>query len=33
MGLVKQEEGNIAAEATRTVGSIKRVVKLFEYTD
>jgi osmotically-inducible protein OsmY len=33
MGLVKQEEGNITAEATRTVGSIKRVVKLFEYTD
>ena len=33
MGLVKQKEGKIAAEATRTVGGITRVVKLFEYLD
>lgn len=33
MGLVKNQEGDIAAEATRTVASIKRVVKLFEYID
>lgn len=33
MGLVTQKEGELAAEATRTVGGIKRVVKLFEYTD
>ena len=33
MGLVKQQEGEVATEATRTVGGIKRVVKLFEYLD
>ena len=33
MGLVTQKEGEIAAEATRTVGGITRVVKLFEYLD
>ena len=33
MGLVKQQEGDMAAEATRTVGGITRVVKLFEYLD
>jgi osmotically-inducible protein OsmY len=33
MGLVKQKEGELAAEATRTVGGITRVVKLFEYLD
>ncbi len=33
MGLVKQKEGDMAAEATRTVGGITRVVKLFEYID
>ena len=33
MGLVTQKEGEIAAEATRTVGGITRVVKLFEYVD
>jgi len=33
MGLVKQKEGELAAETARTVGGIKRVVKLFEYTD
>jgi osmotically-inducible protein OsmY len=33
MGLVTQPEGELAAEAARTVGGIKRVVKLFEYTD
>ena len=33
MGLVTQKEGDIAAEAARTVGGIKRVVKLFEYLD
>jgi len=33
MGLVTQKEGELAAEAARTVGGIKRVVKLFEYTD
>ena len=33
MGLVKQKEGDMAAEATRTVGGITRVVKLFEYLD
>ena len=33
MGLVKQKEGELATEATRTVGGIKRVVKLFEYLD
>jgi osmotically-inducible protein OsmY len=33
MGLVKQKEGELAAETTRTVGGITRVVKLFEYLD
>jgi osmotically-inducible protein OsmY len=33
MGLVKQQEGDMAAEATRAVGGITRVVKLFEYLD
>ena len=33
MGLVKQQEGDMAAEATRSVGGITRVVKLFEYLD
>lgn len=33
MGLVTQKEGELASEAARTVGGIKRVVKLFEYTD
>jgi osmotically-inducible protein OsmY len=33
MGIVKQKEGELAAEATRTVGGITRVVKLFEYLD
>ena len=33
MGLVTQKEGELAAEATRTVGGITRVVKLFEYLD
>ena len=33
MGLVTQKEGELAAEATRTVGGINRVVKLFEYLD
>lgn len=33
MGLVTQKEGELAAEATRAVNGVKRVVKLFEYTD
>ena len=33
MGLVKKQEGDLAAETTRTVGGITRVVKLFEYVD
>ena len=33
MGLVTQKEGELAAEATRTVSGINRVVKLFEYLD
>lgn len=33
MGLVTQKEGEIAAEAARTIGGITRVVKLFEYLD
>jgi osmotically-inducible protein OsmY len=33
MGLVNQKEGEMAAEATRSVGGITRVVKLFEYLD
>jgi len=31
MGLLKREEGHIAAEAARTVGGVQRVVKVFEY--
>ncbi|MEW6331132.1 MAG: BON domain-containing protein [Pseudomonadota bacterium] len=33
MGLVKQREGELAAESARAVSGVKRVVKLFEYTD
>lgn len=33
MGLVTQKAGELAAEAARTVGGVKRVVKMFEYTD
>lgn len=33
MGLVGQQEGDIATEAVRTVAGIDRVVKLFEYLD
>lgn len=33
MGLVTQKEGETAAETTRTIGGITRVVKLFEYLD
>lgn len=33
MGLVTQKEGDTAAETTRAVDGIKRVVKLFEYLD
>lgn len=31
MGLLKREEGHLAAEAARTVGGVQRVVKVFEY--
>jgi osmotically-inducible protein OsmY len=33
MGLVKQSEGELAAETARTVGGVTRVVKVFEYLD
>lgn len=33
MGLVSQQEGDIATEAVRTVAGVDRVVKLFEYLD
>jgi osmotically-inducible protein OsmY len=33
MGLVNRAQGELAAEATRTVGGVSRVVKLFEYLD
>ena len=33
MGVVKQSEGDAAAEAARSVGGITRVVKVFEYLD
>ena len=33
MGLVTQQEGEIATEAVRTLAGIDRVVKLFEYLD
>ena len=31
MGLVDETSGNIAAEATATVGGVSKVVKLFEH--
>jgi osmotically-inducible protein OsmY len=33
MGLVTQQEADIATEAARTVAGVERVVKLFEYLD
>ncbi|MGH8534759.1 MAG: BON domain-containing protein [Gammaproteobacteria bacterium] len=33
MGLVTRREGGIAAEASRQVSGVQKVVKLFEYTD
>lgn len=33
MGLVTRQEGDLAAEAARSVGGVQRVVKLFEYID
>ncbi|MBI3574980.1 MAG: BON domain-containing protein [Gammaproteobacteria bacterium] len=33
MGLAKKEEAERAAELTRQVGGVQKVVKLFEYTD
>jgi osmotically-inducible protein OsmY len=33
MGLINRAQGDIAAEAARTVGGVERVVKLFEYLD
>ncbi len=33
LGLVKQQEGDVATEAVRTLSGIERVVKLFEYID
>lgn len=33
MGLVRREEGRIAAEIASRVGGVSRVVKVFEYTD
>lgn len=33
MGLLRQEEAEAAAETTRRVAGVKRVVKLFEYLD
>ncbi|MHB8534415.1 MAG: BON domain-containing protein [Sulfuricaulis sp.] len=33
MGLVTKQEGDLAAEAARSVGGVQRVVKLFEYID
>ncbi len=33
LGLVKQQEGDLATEAVRTLNGVERVVKLFEYTD
>ncbi|MHB8622617.1 MAG: BON domain-containing protein [Sulfuricaulis sp.] len=33
MGRVNKQEGDLVTEATRDVGGITRVVKLFEYTD
>ncbi len=33
LGLVKQQEGDLATEAARTIDGVDRVVKLFEYID
>ena len=33
LGLVKKNEADIATEAVRQVGGVRRVVKLFEYLD
>ena len=33
MGLAKKEEAERAAELTRQVGGVQKVVKLFEYLD
>ena len=33
LGLVKQQEGDLATEAVRTISGVERVVKVFEYTD
>ena len=33
MGLVTRSEGNLATDASRSVGGVQRVVKLFEYLD
>jgi osmotically-inducible protein OsmY len=33
LGLVKKQEADLATEAARTVRSVERVVKLFEYID
>ena len=33
LGLVTRKEGEIATKASRTVGGVQRVVKLFEYID
>jgi osmotically-inducible protein OsmY len=33
MGLINRAQGDVAAEAARTVGGVERVVKLFEYLD
>ncbi len=33
MGLVKQKEGELAAEATQQVAGVTKIVKLFEYLD
>lgn len=33
MGILKRSEANLVIDATRTVGGVQRVVKLFEYLD
>ena len=33
MGLMKKDEAEKATEATRDVGGVERIVKLFEYLD
>ncbi len=33
MGLVSREEGNAIAEIVRNIGGVKKVVKIFDYTD